>query len=68
MERKKLEFKMEDKKDDPEFETVWVEAKAENGTPYYFHMFNGGRTLNDLYSKFENKSCLIYVLPFYNST
>uniref|UniRef100_A0A915PMY1 Matrin-type domain-containing protein n=1 Tax=Setaria digitata TaxID=48799 RepID=A0A915PMY1_9BILA len=41
MEKMREEFKAENKELDPENETVWVEAKAESDTPYYFHMHTG---------------------------
>ncbi|KAK6111831.1 U1 zinc finger family protein [Brugia pahangi] len=41
LEQKKAEYKTENEKCDPESETVWVEARADNGALYYFHMYNG---------------------------
>ncbi|CAG9530296.1 unnamed protein product [Cercopithifilaria johnstoni] len=41
LEQRKTEHKSENEKCDPESETVWVEAKAENGALYYFHMYSG---------------------------
>ncbi|KAM3728905.1 WW domain-binding protein [Dirofilaria immitis] len=41
LERTKAEHKVEKGKCDPKDETVWVEAKADNGELYYFHMYSG---------------------------
>ncbi|EJW81831.1 U1 zinc finger protein [Wuchereria bancrofti] len=41
LEQKKADYKTENEKCDPESETVWVEARADNGALYYFHMYNG---------------------------
>ncbi|VDO40786.1 unnamed protein product [Onchocerca flexuosa] len=41
LERSKAEHETESRECGPEDETVWVEAKADNGTPYYFHMYSG---------------------------
>uniref|UniRef100_A0A8R1TQZ5 Matrin-type domain-containing protein n=1 Tax=Onchocerca volvulus TaxID=6282 RepID=A0A8R1TQZ5_ONCVO len=41
LERTKAEHKTESGECGPEGETVWVEAKANNGTLYYFHMYSG---------------------------
>ncbi|EFO22945.1 U1 zinc finger family protein [Loa loa] len=41
LKRTKVEHKAENEKSDPESETVWVEARADNGALYYFHMYSG---------------------------
>uniref|UniRef100_A0A0R3S443 WW domain-containing protein n=1 Tax=Elaeophora elaphi TaxID=1147741 RepID=A0A0R3S443_9BILA len=41
LERRKAGHKSENEQCDPESETVWVEAKADNGALYYFHMYSG---------------------------